>query len=55
MSRNVRCVNAKSIMGVMMLAAGLGTEGEIEVEGEDEQAAMAALVGLINDKFGEGQ
>ena len=55
MSRNGRRVNAKSIMGVMMLAAGIGTEVEIEVEGEDEQAAMAALVGLINDKFGEGQ
>ena len=55
MSRNGRRVNAKSIMGVMMLAAGLGTEVEIEIEGEDEQAAMAALVGLINDKFGEGQ
>jgi phosphocarrier protein HPr len=55
MSRNGRRVNAKSIMGVMMLAAGIGTEVEIEIEGEDEQAAMAALVGLINDKFGEGQ
>ena len=55
MSRNGRRVNAKSIMGVMMLAAGIGTEVEIEVEGEDEHAAMAALVGLINDKFGEGQ
>jgi len=55
MSRNGRRVNAKSIMGVMMLAAGIGTEVEIEVEGEDEQAAMAALIGLINDKFGEGQ
>jgi phosphocarrier protein HPr len=55
MSRNGRKVNAKSIMGVMMLAAGIGTEVEIEIEGEDEQAAMDALVGLINDKFGEGQ
>ena len=55
LSRNERRVNAKSIMGVMMLAAGLGTEVEIEIEGEDEQAAMAALVGLINDKFGEGE
>jgi phosphocarrier protein len=55
MSRNGRRVNAKSIMGVMMLAAGLGSEVEIETEGEDEKAAMDALVALINDKFGEGQ
>lgn len=55
MSRNGRRVNAKSIMGVMMLAAGLGSDVEIETSGEDEQAAMDALVALINDKFGEGQ
>ena len=55
MSRNGRRVNAKSIMGVMMLAAGMGAEVEIEVEGDDEQAATAALLALINDKFGEGQ
>ena len=55
MSRNDRRVNAKSIMGVMMLAAGLGTEVEIETEGADEQAAMDALVALIESKFGEGQ
>jgi len=55
MSRNGRRVNAKSIMGVMMLAAGLGAEIEIETEGEDEQAAMEALLALINDKFGEGE
>jgi len=55
MSRNGRRVNAKSIMGVMMLAAGLGADIEIETEGEDEQAAMDALVALINDKFGEGE
>ena len=55
MSRNGRRVNAKSIMGVMMLAAGMGAEVEIEVEGDDEQAATAALLSLINDKFGEGQ
>jgi phosphocarrier protein len=54
MSRNGRRVNAKSIMGVMMLAAGLGTEVEIEISGEDEQAAMGALLALIADKFGEG-
>jgi phosphocarrier protein HPr len=55
MSRSGRKVNAKSIMGVMMLAAGLGAEVEIETVGEDEQAAMGALVALINDKFGEGE
>jgi phosphocarrier protein HPr len=55
MSRNGRRVNAKSIMGVMMLAAGLNSEVEIETDGEDEQAAMDALLALINDKFGEGQ
>ena len=55
MSRNGRRVNAKSIMGVMMLAAGIGTEVEIETEGEDERQAMDALAALIDDKFGEGQ
>jgi phosphocarrier protein len=55
MARNGRRINAKSIMGVMMLAAGLGTEVEIETDGPDEQAAMDALLVLINDKFGEGQ
>ena len=55
MTRNGRRVNAKSIMGVMMLAAGLGTDVEIETHGEDEQATMDALVRLINDKFGEGE
>ncbi len=55
MSRNGRRVNAKSIMGVMMLAAGLGSEVEIETEGADEQAAVDAIVALIDDKFGEGQ
>ncbi len=55
MTRNGRRVNAKSIMGVMMLAAGLGAEVEIEVDGADEEAAMAALVALVDDKFGEGQ
>ena len=42
-------------MGVMMLAAGIGSVVEIEVDGADEEAAMAALTALINDKFGEGQ
>ena len=55
MSRNGRRVNAKSIMGVMMLAAGIGTEVDIETEGEDEAEAMKALIALVEDKFGEGQ
>ncbi len=55
MSRNDRRVNAKSIMGVMMLAAGIGSVVELEVSGTDELDAMAALTALINDKFGEGQ
>ena len=54
-SRNDRRVNAKSIMGVMMLAAGIGSVVEIEIDGPDEQAAMDAITALINDKFGEGQ
>jgi len=55
MSRGERRVNAKSIMGVMMLAAGIGSVVEIETDGKDEQAAMDALVALVNDKFGEGE
>ena len=55
LSRNGRRVNAKSIMGVMMLAAGMGSEVELETDGADEQAAMDRLIALINDKFGEGQ
>ena len=55
LSRNGRRINAKSIMGVMMLAAGLGSEIELESDGSDEQAANTALLALINDKFGEGQ
>ena len=54
-TRGERRVNAKSIMGVMMLAAGIGTEVSIETDGSDEQAAMDALLALINDKFGEGE
>ena len=50
-----RRVNAKSIMGVMMLAAGLGTSVELETIGERDQEAMQAIVNLINDKFGEGE
>ena len=55
MSRDGRRVNAKSIMGVMMLAAAKGSSVELETNGPDEQAAMEALVALINDKFGEGE
>ena len=55
MTRNDRRVNAKSIMGVMMLAAGVGSVVELEVTGADEKPAMDALIALINDKFGEGQ
>jgi phosphocarrier protein len=55
MSRSGRRINAKSIMGVMMLAAGMGSEVELETDGTDEQVAMDALIALINDKFGEGQ
>ena len=54
LSRNKRRVNAKSIMGVMMLAAGLGSEIAIEVDGEDEEQAMQGLRALIADRFGEG-
>ena len=50
-----RRVNAKSIMGVMMLAAGKGTRVEIETSGDDEGEAMEAVAALINDKFGEGE
>ena len=52
-SRNGRRVNGKSIMGVMMLAAAKGTSITVDVEGEDEAAAMTAIVELIEDKFGE--
>ena len=54
-ARGERRVNAKSIMGVMMLAAGMGTTIELDVNGEREQEAMDALLVLINDKFGEGE
>ena len=55
MSRGGRRINAKSIMGVMMLAAGIGSEVVIETDGPQEQAAMDALLALIADKFGEGE
>lgn len=54
-SKGERRVNAKSIMGVMMLAAGLGSTVELETDGQREQEAMDALLALIHDKFGEGQ
>ena len=55
MSKGQRRVNAKSIMGVMMLAAGIGSTVEIETDGPNEQVAMDALLALIADKFGEGE
>jgi phosphocarrier protein len=54
-SRNGRRVNAKSIMGVMMLAAGMGSTVEIEAEGDDEAAAIAALEQLFAERFGEAE
>ena len=54
-ARNGRRVNAKSIMGVMMLAAAKGTRVMVETSGEDEIAAMQAVTALIADKFGEGE
>ena len=55
LSRGDRRINAKSIMGVMMLAAGLGSTVELETNGPQEEEAMDALVQLMNDKFGEGE
>jgi phosphocarrier protein len=54
-SKGERRVNGKSIMGVMMLAAGLGSEVEMETDGEQEAQAMQALTALFADKFGEGE
>jgi phosphocarrier protein len=54
-SRNGRRVNAKSIMGVMMLAAGLGATVELETDGADEAEAMEAIARLFADKFGESE
>jgi phosphocarrier protein len=54
-ARNGRKVNAKSIMGVMMLAAGKGTKITLEIDGPDEAQAMEAICALIRDYFGEGQ
>ena len=55
MSKGQRRVNAKSIMGVMMLAAGLGSQVVLETDGHQETEALQALVALIEDKFGEGE
>ena len=55
LSKGERRINAKSIMGVMMLAAGIGSEVELETHGDREQEAMDALLALIADKFGEGE
>jgi phosphocarrier protein len=55
LSRNTRRINAKSIMGVMMLAAAKGSTISIETSGEQEQEAMTAIQALINDYFGEGE
>ena len=54
-SKGDRRVNAKSIMGVMMLAAGVGSEVMLETEGDQAQQALDALLALIADKFGEGE
>jgi phosphocarrier protein len=55
LSRNGRQINAKSIMGVMMLAAGIGSTIILETVGDKEEEAMQALTALINDRFGEGE
>ena len=55
LSKGERRINAKSIMGVMMLAAGIGSEVMLETTGEREQEALDALLALIADKFGEGE
>ncbi|QDL39369.1 HPr family phosphocarrier protein [Rhodoferax sediminis] len=55
MTKGERRVNAKSIMGVMMLAAGIGSVVEVETDGEREREAMDALLALMADKFGEGE
>jgi phosphocarrier protein len=55
MAKGERRVNAKSIMGVMMLAAGIGSEVTIDTEGDQAQQALDAVLALIADKFGEGE
>jgi phosphocarrier protein len=54
-TRNGRRVNAKSIMGVMMLAAGQGSSVSVEATGADAEQAVAAILQLIGEKFGEGE
>jgi len=54
-SRGARRVNAKSIMGVMMLAAGMGSTVEVEADGPDEEAALEAVAALFAGRFGEGE
>ena len=53
--KGTRRINAKSIMGVMMLAAGKGSKVVVETQGDDEQEALEAILKLIADKFGEGE
>jgi phosphocarrier protein len=55
LSRNGRRVNAKSVMGVMMLAAGRGSRIAVETQGADAEAALEAIAALVDDKFGEGE
>jgi phosphocarrier protein len=55
LSKGERRINAKSIMGVMMLAAGLGSEVVLDTSGERDEEALTALLALIHDKFGEGE
>jgi phosphocarrier protein HPr len=55
LSKGERRINAKSIMGVMMLAAGIGSTVEVETDGSQEQEASTAILALIADKFGEGE
>ena len=55
MAKGARRINAKSIMGVMMLAAGKGSKVTLETDGPDEQEALDALLALIGDYFGEGE
>jgi phosphocarrier protein len=55
LERSGRRINAKSIMGVMMLAAAKGATVTVETDGRDEDAALDAILGLIADKFGEGE
>ena len=55
LSKGERRINAKSIMGVMMLAAGLGSQVVLDTSGDRDEEALTALLALINDKFGEGE